>query len=207
MTRSTPRVGATLAALAAAGPARRLREQRQVELRHDRGAVRRPRRPPASGATTDAEGRGAGPRGASSRRARSRSPPTRATRRTSSSARRQDRRGHGRRPGQGAHRRHGSEGQGGERDVRRDHPGPGVEEVRPRHVVVHRHQGAREDGRLRDLPRRRARRSTSRRRAARRSTALADLCGHKVAVEKGTTQADGRHRAGQEVHGGAASPA
>ena len=31
---------------------------------------------------------------------------------------------------------------------------------------------------------------------------LADLCGHKVAVEKGTTQAERRHGAGQEVHRG-----
>ena len=31
---------------------------------------------------------------------------------------------------------------------------------------------------------------------------LADLCGQKVAAERGTTQADGRDRAGQEVHGG-----
>ena len=31
---------------------------------------------------------------------------------------------------------------------------------------------------------------------------LADLCGHKVAVEKGTTQADDADRAEQEVHGG-----
>ena len=39
-----------------------------------------------------------------------------------------------------------------------------------------------------------ARRSTSRRRAARTINTLADLCGHKVAAEKGTTQADGRRR-------------
>ena len=46
------------------------------------------------------------------------------------------------------------------------------------------------------------RRSTSRRRAARRSPALADLCGKKVAVEKGTTQAADADGAEQEVHGG-----
>ena len=33
-------------------------------------------------------------------------------------------------------------------------------------------------------------------------TSLADLCGQKVAVEKGTTQADDADRAEQEVQGG-----
>ena len=64
-------------------------------------------------------GRGAGPRGrqveghAHGRRRRE-LPAERVHR-----LRRQDRRGHGRRPRQGARRRHGPEGQGGQRDVRR----------------------------------------------------------------------------------------
>ncbi len=151
-------------------------------------------------------GRGAGSRGrqveghAHGRRRRE-LPPERVHR-----LRRQDRRGHGRRPGQGAHRRHGSEGQGGERDVRWDHPGPRVEEVRPRNVVVHRHQGAREDGRLRDLPlgghvllRQGAGRPDDQH--ARRPLRPQGRC------REGHDAGHGRRRAGQEVHGGAASPA
>ena len=89
----------------------------------------------------------------SSRRARSRSPPTRATLRTSSSAPTA-------RPSrawtQTWPRRSpacmGLKANVVNATLRRDHPGPRGEEVRPRNVVVHRHQGAREDGRLRDLP-------------------------------------------------------
>ena len=38
-----------------------------------------------------------------------------------------------------------------ERDLRQHHPGAPVRQVRPRHVLVHRHEGAREGRRLRDL--------------------------------------------------------
>ena len=52
-----------------------------------------------------------------------------------------------------------------EQPVRQHHPGARRGQVRPRHVLVHGHQGAREDGRLRHLRDRRRRRSSSRRAA------------------------------------------
>ena len=50
---------------------------------------------------------------------------------------------------------HGAEDQGRQRDVRQHHPRPRRGQVRRRRVVVHRHQGAREDRRLRRLLQRR----------------------------------------------------
>ena len=91
----------------------------------------------------------------SSPRARSPWPPTRAMRRTSSSARRPHGRGDGRRPDQGPGRRDGPQGQRRQRHVRHDHPRSGLGQVRPRRIVVHRHQGAREGRRLRRLLQRR----------------------------------------------------
>ena len=56
---------------------------------------------------------------------------------------------HGPRPGEGARRSDGAEGQRRQRDLRHDHPRPGRGQIRPRRLVLHRHQGTREDGRLR----------------------------------------------------------
>ena len=86
------------------------------------------------------------------RRGRSSSPPTRPTRPTSSSAPTAT-------PSSAwtptSRRRSApcsaTQGQGRQRDLRHDHPGPRLRQVRPRDVVVHRHEGAREDGRLRHL--------------------------------------------------------
>ena len=62
--------------------------------------------------------------------------------------------------------------------------------LRPRHVVVHRQQGTREDGRLRHLLQ--GRHSTDGRKCNPKGIKTADdLCGKKVGVEKGTTQIDG----------------
>ena len=69
-----------------------------------------------------------------------------------------------------------------------DHPGPRRRQVRHGRVVVHRHQGAREDGRLRRLLPTPASRSSPRPRAGPAITSLADICGKTVAVEKGTTE-------------------
>ncbi len=47
--------------------------------------------------------------------------------------------------------RTGPQGEGRQRDLRRDHPRPRRRQVRPRHVLVHRHEGAGEGRRLRHL--------------------------------------------------------
>ena len=52
-------------------------------------------------------------------------------------------------PDEGGRHRHGVEDQDRQRDLRQHHPGPRLRQVRRRRVVVHRHQGAREDRRLR----------------------------------------------------------
>ncbi len=95
----------------------------------------------------------------------------------------------GRRPDEGARRRDGPEGQ------RQSTPrstsiiaGHRGGQVRRRRVVVHRHQGAREDRRLRHLRRASGSRSSRRPRAAPQIASIADICGHTVAVEKGTTE-------------------
>ena len=79
-------------------------------------------------------------------------------------------------------------------DLRHDHPGPGRGQIRPRSVLVHGHQGAREDRRLRRLLRRRGRRSSPRPPAARRSRDSRDLCGKSVSVEKRNDRGDAMPR-------------
>ena len=99
--------------------------------------------------------------------------------------------GHGRRPRQGARRRHGPEGDASStRPSTAIIPGLDGQQVRHRHVVVHRHEGARGDRRLRDVLLAPARRSSSRRRRPGRSRRSTTSAASKVAVEKGTTQAD-----------------
>ncbi len=79
-------------------------------------------------------------------------------------------------------------------------PGPRLGQVRRRHVVVHRHQGAREDGQLRRLLRGRhvVLREELGQPAA--SSTVADLCGLTVSVETGTTEQADADSAEQEVH-------
>ena len=74
--------------------------------------------------------------------------------------------------------------------LRQHHPGARRGQVQPRHVLVHGHQGAREDGRLRHLRDTPESRSSSKPTAGPTINSLDDLCGHKVGAEKGTTEAD-----------------
>ena len=96
----------------------------------------------------------------------------------------QDRRRDGRRPRQGARSGDGPERQGRQRELRQHPARARGEEVRPRHVVLHRHPGAREDRRLRRPTSRPERRSTPRSRVAARSPAAWPAL-DKAAVECG----------------------
>ena len=102
---------------------------------------------------------------------------------------------------QGPRASDGTHAAGQERDVRQHHPGPRREQIRPRDVLLHDHQGAREDGRLREL---RERGHVLLRQGLRRP-------GHRLTRRplrpegrRGTRDHPGgrRHGAGQEVQGG-----
>ena len=69
-----------------------------------------------------------------------------------------------------------------------DHPRPGRRQVRHGRLVVHRHQGAREDRRLRRLLQRRRVVLHQGVSGGTTISELADICGKTVAVEKGTTE-------------------
>ena len=104
--------------------------------------------------------------------------------------RRQDGRGHGRRSRRGDRQAHGPQGQVRQRDLRlrssrASRPASTTSACRRSPTP----RSARRPSTSSPTSRP-ARRSTSKARAARRSTTLADLCGHTVAVEKGTTQQD-----------------
>ena len=77
-----------------------------------------------------------------------------------------------------------------QRQLRLDHPGAGVRQVRRRHVVLHRHARSARRSSTSSPTSPPAPRSTSARTASRLDGGLDALCGRSVGVEKGTTQLD-----------------